>query len=114
MTFEAVTPASTVYDPLAYVRASDSSLACRSGESAASDRKFFTNSDRWTSSFDVVGVVSVAPALEPDAVRAVSCVPDAAVEVREVWIESFTFMWPPRVLSLWNNLIGSHALSFTF
>jgi hypothetical protein len=35
-----------VYDPLAYVLASDSSLACRSGESAAIDRKFFTNSER--------------------------------------------------------------------
>ena len=46
MIFEEVAPASTVYDPLAYDRASDSSLACRSGESAASDRKFFTNSDR--------------------------------------------------------------------
>lgn len=46
MTFEAVAPASTVYDPLAYDRASDSSFACRSGESAASDRKLFTNSDR--------------------------------------------------------------------
>jgi hypothetical protein len=31
---------------LAYDRASDSSLACRSGDSAASDLKLFTNSDR--------------------------------------------------------------------
>jgi hypothetical protein len=46
MIFEAVTPASTLYEPLAYDRASDSNLACRSGESAANDRKFFTNSDR--------------------------------------------------------------------
>ena len=96
MIFEAVAPVSTVYDPLAYDRASDSSLACRSGESAASDRKLFTNSDRWTSSFDVVDVVCVAPALEPCPVRAVSCVPDVPVEVREVRMESFTFMWPPR------------------
>jgi len=96
MTFEAVAPASTVYDPLAYDRASDSSLACRSGESAASDRKFFTNSDRWTSSFDGVAVVCVEPAPELWPVRVVSCVPDAAVEVREVSMESFTFMWPPR------------------
>lgn len=46
MIFEAVAPASTVYDPVAYDRASDSSFACRSGESAANDRKLFTNSDR--------------------------------------------------------------------
>jgi hypothetical protein len=46
MTFEAVAPASTVYDPVAYDRASDSSLAWRSGESAASDLKLFTNSDK--------------------------------------------------------------------
>jgi len=65
MIFEAVAPPSTLYDPLAYDRARDSSLACRSGESAASDRKLFTNSDRWTSSFDVFDVVCVDPAPEP-------------------------------------------------
>ena len=64
MIFEAVAPASTWYDPLAYARASDSSFACRSGESAANDRKFFTNSDRWTSSLDVVAAVWFEPALE--------------------------------------------------
>jgi hypothetical protein len=46
MIFEAVAGASTAYDPLAYDRASDSSFACRSGESAANDRKLFTNSER--------------------------------------------------------------------
>jgi len=100
MIFEAVTPASIAYDPLAYDRASNSSFACRSGESAASDRKLFTNSDRWTSSFGEAGVVCVEVALELCPVRAVSCVPDVAVEGRDVEMESFTFMWPPRVSSL--------------
>jgi hypothetical protein len=114
ITFEAVAPASTVYDPLAYDRASDSSLFCRSGDSAASDRKLFTSSDRCTSSFDEVAVVGVEPALELWPVRAVSCVPDVPVEVRDVDMESFTFIWQPRRgLSPLNYPIGYHVPSFT-